>query len=97
MEKRSGPGIDGLLNIMDEKESKPLKQDKQSKLNLQDKPDKQSKPTRQTYYLDKEMIEKIRAYAWWDRLGVSEVVNIALMEFFKGKKVKPIPQKRPKP
>lgn len=49
---------------------------------------------RQTYYILVELIEKIRAYAYWERLGISEVINCALEEFFAEKKIKPIPKKR---
>ena len=46
----------------------------------------QSKQTdRQTYHLEKDLIKKIKAYAYWKRLKISEVVNQALREFFKGK------------
>ena len=37
---------------------------------------------RQTYYIQEELIEKIRAYAYWKRMGISEMVNMALEEFF---------------
>lgn len=41
---------------------------------------------RQTYHLENDLIKKIREYAYWKRLKISEVVNQALREFFKGKK-----------
>ena len=37
---------------------------------------------RQTYYIQEELIEKIRAYTYWKRMGISEMVNIALEDFF---------------
>ncbi len=36
---------------------------------------------RQTYHIQEELIEKIRAYAYWKRMGISETVNVALEQF----------------
>lgn len=47
---------------------------------------------RQTYYIQVELIEKLRAYAYWERKKISEVVNMALDEFFKDREVKKIPK-----
>lgn len=52
--------------------------------------------TRQTYYLQMETIERVRDYSYWKRLGVSEVVELALGAFFEGKKVKPRPRRTAK-
>jgi hypothetical protein len=49
---------------------------------------------RRTSYIRLDLDEKIRAYAYWERLGLSEVVNLALGAFFAGKEVKAIPPKR---
>lgn len=46
---------------------------------------------RQTYYIQVELIEKLRAYAYWERKKISEVVNMALDEFFSNLEVKKIP------
>ena len=48
---------------------------------------------RQTYYIQPELVEKIRAYAYWEREGISEVVNMALEEFFWNKDVKEMPER----
>ena len=37
-----------------------------------------------------ELIEKVRAYAYWKRMGISEMVNIALKDFFGDLRVKKI-------
>jgi hypothetical protein len=42
---------------------------------------------RQTYFLRSDIEEKIKGYAYWERLKISEVVNLALESFFKDKKV----------
>lgn len=49
---------------------------------------------RQTYNIRLELLAKLRSYAYWERLGVSEVVNQALEEFFAEKEVKILPPKR---
>lgn len=36
---------------------------------------------RQTYYIHTELMEKVKAYAYWERKGVSETVNMALERF----------------
>lgn len=41
---------------------------------------------RQTYHLNKDVIEKIKKYSYIERLKISEVVNVALKEFFITKK-----------
>jgi len=48
---------------------------------------------RQTYYVQLELIEEIRRYSYWERCRISDVVNMALEEFFKGKKLKKIPER----
>ena len=52
------------------------------------------KKRRETFYLSKELSHKLRAYAYWERLGISEIVNVALEQFFKDKEIKPLPPKR---
>ncbi|MBA7492118.1 hypothetical protein ES702_02667 [subsurface metagenome] len=81
--KKPRVGSDPLAWIRDTAKTKG-KQSKPSKLPKQELPSKQTK--RQTYHLEIDLIEKIKKYAYWQRLKVSEVVNEALREFFKGKK-----------
>lgn len=49
---------------------------------------------RQTYYIRVELIEKLKAYAYWERRKMSEVVNMVLEEFFKDQEVKKIPRRK---
>ena len=44
------------------------------------------KTLRQTYHLSLDNIEKIKRYAYIERLKISEVVNKALVEFFRNNK-----------
>lgn len=78
--KKPRVGSDPLAWIKDTTRAKS----KQGKPSKQELPGKQIK--RQTYHLDLDLIEKIKKYAYWQRLKVSEVVNQALREFFKNRK-----------
>ena len=42
---------------------------------------------RQTYHLRMDLEEKVKSYAYWERLKISEVVNLALDNFFKERKI----------
>lgn len=79
--KKPRVGSDPLAWIKDTTKAKG----KQGKLGKQELPSEQTR--RQTYHMEIELIEKIKKYAYWQRLKVSEVVNQALREFFKNKKV----------
>ena len=39
---------------------------------------------RRTYHIQDELHEKVKAYAYWERVSISEVVNAALKQFFEG-------------
>lgn len=81
--KKPRVGSDPLAWIKDTTKAKG-KQGKPSKLSKQELLNKQTK--RQTYHLEIDLVEKIKKYAYWERLRVSDIVNQALREFFKGKK-----------
>ena len=49
---------------------------------------------RQTYYVRMDLLEKIQGYAYWERYGVSELINQILEEFFEDKEVKPKPPRK---
>lgn len=50
--------------------------------------------TRATFIINKDLNEKIKAIAYWDRLTVKEVLHEALMLYMKGRNVRPIPKKK---
>ena len=55
--------------------------------------------TRATFILQEEILDKLKAIAYWDRLLIKEVVNTALQDYIdkhekKGGAVKPIPGKK---
>ncbi len=47
--------------------------------------------TRHTYYARLDLLEKVQGYAYWERYGISELINQILEEFFEDKEVKPKP------
>ena len=55
---------------------------------------KQGKVTRHTYHVRADLLEKLRGYAYWERIGISELLNQILDEFFEDKKVKPKPPRK---
>ena len=50
--------------------------------------------TRQTYYVRVDLLEKLRGYAHWERIGISELINQILEEFFEDKEVQPKPPRK---
>ena len=50
--------------------------------------------TRHTYYVRRDLLEKIRGYAYWERYGISALINQILEEFFEDKEVKPKPPRK---
>lgn len=49
--------------------------------------------TRATFIVERNINEKIKALAYWDRLTVKEIVNAALEIYLKDRNIKPIPKK----
>ena len=49
---------------------------------------------RHTYYACLDLLEMIRGYAYWERIGISALINQILEEFFEGKEVKPKPRQK---
>lgn len=49
---------------------------------------------RATFILRQEYLDKIKAYAYWERLQIKEVFDEMCEQFFKEKKVRSIPSKK---
>jgi hypothetical protein len=45
--------------------------------------------TRATFILKKDHLEKIKAFAYWKRKNIKEVIDEALALYLKGKKIRP--------
>ncbi len=79
-------------SFMSGKPGKPDLSDKLSKPGLSSK---LSKPEyrRATYIVKEEYIEKIKSLAYWERREITQVINEALEQYLKDKKIKMIPGK----
>ena len=49
---------------------------------------------RATFILKQDYLEKIKAYAYWERLQIKDVFDEMCEQFFKDKKVRSIPEKK---
>lgn len=49
---------------------------------------------RATFILQQSYLEKIKAYAYWERLQIKEVFDLMCQDFFKNKKVRSIPKRK---
>lgn len=96
MSKKSfSSGLDSLLgdNIKEKEQKKPVKEVfKTSQIGTLET------ETRATFIVNEELLEKIKAIAYWDRLLIKEIINksfsdtIEIYEKNNGK-IKPIPTK----
>jgi len=50
--------------------------------------------TRVAYIVKEELVEKVKAHAYWERLSLVDVMEEILEEFFRTRKVKPIPERK---
>lgn len=50
--------------------------------------------TRATFILQQEHLDKIKAYAYWERVQIKDVLEQMCDQFFENKKVRSIPDKR---
>lgn len=50
--------------------------------------------TRWAVITRKEYLDKVKAYAYWERMEIKEVLDMALEEFLKGKKIKAMPESK---
>jgi len=49
---------------------------------------------RRTYHIQDDLHEKVKAYAYWERMSISDVVNTALKGFLDGWDCKEVPKGR---
>jgi hypothetical protein len=88
-------------------QSKPSKHSKPSKQGLQDKRSKQSNTgkatssnglsdgwVRATFIMREDNLEKVKDFAYWERLQIKEVIDEALEIYFSEKKIRKRPEKR---
>ena len=50
--------------------------------------------TRATFIMQQEYLEKIKAYAYWERVQIKDVLDEMCAQFFEDKKVRSIPERK---
>lgn len=91
-------GLNSLLGDQPEKpkRGRPVTQTKEITKSSQE--GTKEKETRATFIVNEELLEKLKAIAYWDRVLIKDVVNTALQETVakyekKNGEIKPIPKK----
>mgnify|MGYP003525708249 CR=1 FL=1 len=91
-------GLNSLLGDQPEKpkRGRPVTQTKE--LNSSSQEGTKEKETRATFIINEELLDKLKAIAYWDRVLIKDVVNTALQETVakyekKSGAIKPIPKK----
>ena len=91
-------GLNSLLGEQPEKPKKgrPITQTKEITKSSQE--GTKEYETRATFIMNEELLEKLKAIAYWDRVLIKEVINTALLEAItkyekKSGSIKPIPKK----
>ena len=91
-------GLNSLLGDQPEKpkRGRPVTQTKEITKSSQE--GTKEKETRATFIVNEDLLEKLKAIAYWDRVLIKDVVNTALQETIakyekKNGDIKPIPKK----
>ena len=92
-------GLNSLLGEQPEKpkRGRPVTQTKEITKSSQE--GTKEKETRATFIVNEDLLEKLKAIAYWDRVLIKDVVNTALQEIVakyekKNGDIKPIPKKQ---
>jgi len=85
-----------LSFIRDTREGKPEKLSKKSNpsniSNTNNPQEEEKRGRRATFIVREAHLEKIKALAYWERISIKRVLELALESYLKGKKIKPIPK-----
>jgi len=91
-------GLSSLLGDQPEKpkRGRPITQNKEVTKSSQE--GTKENETRATFIINEELLEKLKAMAYWDRVLIKEVINTALQETVakyekKNGDIKPVPKK----
>jgi len=91
-------GLNSLLGDQPEKpkRGRPITQTKEVTKSSQE--GTKENETRATFIINEELLDKLKAIAYWDRVLIKDVVNTALQEIVakyekKNGEIKPIPKK----
>lgn len=96
MKKRLGAIPKGLEWIAQESEIKPtISALKVSSLEVPAaRRGLQEDLTRATFILREDHLEKIKAYAYWERIQIKDVLEDMCEQFFENKKIRSVPEKK---
>jgi len=85
-------GLSSLLGEQPEKvkRGRPVTQTKEITKSSQE--GTKENETRATFIVNEELLEKLKAVAYWERKLIKEVINTALQEYVDKKKPKPRPE-----
>lgn len=85
-------GLSSLLGDQPEtpKRGRPVTQTKEITKSSQE--GTKENETRATFIINEELLDKLKAIAYWDRVLVKDVLNTALQEYVEKRKPKPRPE-----
>ena len=85
-------GLNSLLGDQPEKpkRGRPVTQTKEITKSSQE--GTKENETRATFIINEELLDKLKAIAYWDRVLIKDVVNTALQEYVDKRKPKPRPE-----
>ena len=91
-------GLSSLLGDQAEKPKRGRPKTSTREITKSSQEGTKEKETRATFIINEELLEKLKAIAYWDRVLIKEVVNTALQEAVdkyekKSGDIKPIPKK----
>lgn len=91
-------GLNSLLGDQPEKPKRGRPQTSTREITKSSQEGTKENETRATFIINEELLEKLKAIAYWDRLLIKDVLNTALQEAVakyekKNGAVKPIPEK----
>jgi len=91
-------GLNSLLGDQPEKPKRGRPQTSTREITKSSQEGTKENETRATFIINEELLDKLKAIAYWDRLLIKDVVNTALQEAVskyekKNGVIKPIPEK----
>jgi hypothetical protein len=91
-------GLNSLLGDQPEKPKRGRPKTSTKEITKSSQEGTKEKETRATFIINEELLDKLKAIAYWDRVLIKDVVNTALQEIVvkyekKNGDIKPIPKK----
>jgi hypothetical protein len=91
-------GLGSLLGDQPEKEKRGRPKTQTKKVLSSSQEGTKENETRATFIVNEELLDKVKALAYWDRILIKDIVNTALMDAIskhekKNGNIKPIPEK----